>query len=150
MIDRFPPELLKPLQDKFTGGNEGKLYLQLGFYLQIFATAEVYLTSILVTILGFRDFEKLEFITRGMDARIKCERFRQAAKKYNPLGDNLKISLGIFEQECIPLRNSIAHSWAHFNPDTNIIHFASFGKTPSENEKGDMKISSWNPPNPYR
>lgn len=138
MIDRLPLEALPAIRNKFLNELDGRLPLHLGFYLQWFAIAEVHITTILACVLKLTQLEQLEYVIRGMDARVKCERLRQAAKVYRPLGDNLKISLGVFEQDCIPLRNRVAHSWAILDDKTDIIHFGSFGRMPKPNKDGPL------------
>ena len=136
MINRLPPQLLTALRTRFLTGDDARLSLHLGNYLQWFGIAEVNVTTMLAFILNLTQWEQLEYVVRGMDARVKCERLRQAAKAYRPLGDNVKASLSVFEQKCIPLRNRAAHSWPFLDAKTDIISFATFGRMPDRAEDG--------------
>lgn len=140
MIDRLPPQRLAALRTRFLTGDDARLPLHLGNYLHWFGIAEVNITAILAFILNLTQREQLEYIVRGMDARVKCERLRQAARAYRPLGDNLKSSLSVFEQECIPLRNRVAHSWPFLDTKTDIIYFGTFGRFPGIADDGDWKF----------
>ncbi len=140
MINRLPPQFLTALQTRFLTGDDARLPLHLGNYLQWFGIAEVDITTILAFILNLTQWEQLEYVVRGMDARVKCERLRQAAKAYRPLGDNLKASLSVFEQECIPLRNRAAHSLPYLDIKTDIIYFTTFSRIPDLAEDGRWKF----------
>ncbi len=78
MIERLSPELLVALRKNFLDGSDKEMPSHLGVYLQWFGIAEVCITTMLAIVLRFSDWEKFEIIVRGMDARVKCERLRQA------------------------------------------------------------------------
>lgn len=51
-----------------------------------FGVVEIIITRVLADVLEFDDFEMFDLLTRGIDARVKCERLRKACQKYLPMG----------------------------------------------------------------
>jgi hypothetical protein len=130
MIERLPDDMLQPLRSHFLSGREGELALHIGHFVTWFGVAEMWLTSALATILGQHDLEAMDLLIRGMDARVKCERLRQAARAGSGLGPYLKGEISVFEREIIPARNRIAHAWPYLNEKTRILYFVTLGKMP--------------------
>lgn len=130
MIERLSEDLMAVLRKKFMSGTAGELATHIGDFVLNFSTAEMWITNALYWILGITDSARLEHLTKGMDARVKCERLRQAAKAYCQLGPHLSAGLAIFEEDCIPTRNRIAHTWPYLNPATRIIQFSSLANLP--------------------
>lgn len=137
MITRLPPQVLAALRKRFFEGEYGELASHLGTYLMFFGTAEVHLTTMMAAAAGITDFDSAEILIRGMDARVKIERLRQAVKKDDKkLGPNLNALVEVYLQKCLPLRNKIAHSWpltegrsVHFGSMTTIKKATKGGET---------------------
>lgn len=138
MVPRLSNEQLESHRKIFFEDDHSGIYQHTGFYLYWFAAAETSVTAALATILGFNDWHRLDVVTKGMDARVKAERMRQAAKQYRPLGPYLDAYLSYFERECVPRRNNLAHCWTIYDDSDKRIYFASFGKrtTDAINRKG--------------
>lgn len=127
MAKKYPPEELALARKAFLAGEDGALVAHLGFYVMWFAVVEVQVTAALAAVLGLRPLARAEVVMRGMDARVKCDRLRQAAKKYHPIGPNLAVRLKYFEKKSIPLRNSVVHTWPVIEDD-GMVHFDTMGR----------------------
>lgn len=86
------------------------LYIDTGFFVARFSTVELCLTALLAGLSGATDIEAFDILCRGMDARVKTQRLRQAAQRCNGLGPNFSVRLEKFEKGAIPLRNKLVHS----------------------------------------
>ena len=78
---------------------------------RLFNIAEMTLTNLLAYVLRYSDTEGFSLLVRGMDARVKCERFKKACLGRRKLGPNFRQHLNRFERVSVPLRNRISHSW---------------------------------------
>jgi hypothetical protein len=137
-MEKIPPEAREVLRDAFLKGEASTLPVHLGYFFQWYSVAEVSITTMLAWVLDFYNLEKLEYLVRGMDGRVKCERLRQAARAYRPLGPELEVRLEYFQQKVVPLRNKLVHTWPYLNVKTGRIYFMSTGVpggTPDELEK---------------
>lgn len=121
---KFSSQELEDYRSKCSKSDDSHLNALMGNYLIWFAVCEVALTSYLAFALRIGDFERLDYVVRGMDARVKCDRLRKAAARYHKLGDSFRKSLEIFERSVIPLRNLLAHSWPSIHD--NRLYFTSF------------------------
>jgi hypothetical protein len=110
----------------FEGEEDRTLYLHLGYFIMQFSIVELLITELLNKATGDMDYEKFDLLVRGMDARVKCERLKQA-KQFFPLGPNLKARIDHFEMTMVPLRNRITHSWTQTHDDGR-IYFATVGR----------------------
>jgi hypothetical protein len=136
------PEIRKEIREAVFVGQPAKLALHTGYFIMWFGAREGVITQMLAHVLGFFDqAQRLEFVVRGLDARSKCERLRQAAKFLKPLGPNLDSRLLYFLEKIVPLRNRIAHTWMVLEDDGR-IHFTSIGKIHDVIFKGDPTIPS--------
>lgn len=124
---------------KYLSSDDARLSSHLGFFVKMFGLAEMSVTAALFVVLDMKDVIRAEYLTKGMDAGVKCQRLRQAAKAYKPLGPHLKEQLEIFEIDCIPTRNRLAHSWPYLETHSNIIYFASFSNLPDTDIKAPPK-----------
>jgi hypothetical protein len=86
------------------------MYLDIGFFVSWYATAELALTATLAASTGTVDLEAFDILCRGMDARKKLERLRLSAKRHGGIGPNIRARFDFFEKKIIPLRNKIVHS----------------------------------------
>lgn len=109
-------------------------FLAVGYYFSLFAQVELWLTTLLAHASGSRDYPLFEIMCRGMDARVKVERFKAASKYRNiELGDAFRKRLDYFENTLIPLRNDLAHKHLHEDrSDTNLVHLTTIGAIPFE------------------
>lgn len=136
------PDLRKEIRETVFAGQSSILALHTGYFIMWFGACEGIITQMLAHVLGFSDHvQRLEFVTRGLDAKAKCERLRQAAKLLNPLGQNLNERLIYFQEKIVPLRNRIAHTWMVLEDDGR-IHFTSLGKLHDTTFLSDPSIPS--------
>ena len=127
---------------KFLVGSDANLPSRLGHFVMWFGACETIITEILARVLGFYNYpQRLEFVIRGMDARVKCERLRQACEHLCPLGQNLSDRLTYFQNTIVPLRNRVSHSWPILEND-GCIHFTSLGKVHGVEFVADSTLSS--------
>lgn len=122
------PKLREALRGQYITGPESTLPAHIGYFLMWFGTAEVGITTLLALILKLGPMDRIEYLVRGMDARVKCERVREAAASLYPLGPNLDARLKYFQETIVPIRNGIAHSWTVMDAKTKIVSFRSAGK----------------------
>jgi hypothetical protein len=127
MVKKLSLQHRERLRQQFLTGPAAVLPAHVGHFLIWYAITEVAVTTMLAFVLDFRNFERLEYIVRGMDGRVKCERLRQATKRYMPLGPEIEARLWYFEQKVVPLRNRIAHSWPYLDETSGRVIFASVG-----------------------
>lgn len=120
------PVIIKELMTHFLTGEAGQLPSNIGHFMMWFGTAEMFLTRILAFALDINDMRKFELLVKGMDARVKCERFRKATKSHLPAGPILLKALSRFENKMIPLRNKISHSWPVLHEET--VYFCHVGR----------------------
>ena len=128
MAKRLPPKELELYRETRLKSGDAELTMHLGHYFMWYGIVEVNITTLLANVLGYHEYDRMEFLTRGMDARVKCERLRQAAKAYSKLGPNLSVRLSYFERYCTPLRNKLAHCWPYFDKEKRIIEFSTIGR----------------------
>lgn len=124
-------EEIEKIRSAILKGEDANLYLHIGHFMSWFSAAEIRITMLLQVATENRDAESFELLTRGMDARIKCERLRKACKKEDLLGPNLAQRLRIFENRVIPLRNKLAHCMV-MAPDPNggIFYLSTLARLP--------------------
>jgi hypothetical protein len=146
-MERLSPEAMAIMRGGFFDKKTHNLVWHLGLYQLWFGIVELHITYLLLQALGYQDFEKFDLLVRGMDARVKVERLRRAAKAYKPMGPTLKKLLVHFETQHIPLRNRIAHSWPMLD-DSDLIHFGTMGAMPSDQFKSNISVrpSALKPP----
>jgi hypothetical protein len=111
-------------------GDEGNLYLDLGYFISWFAVSEFRITSLLQAATTSQNTTAFDLLTKGMDARVKCERLRAACDLFLPMGSNLDTRLGVFERHIIPLPNKLAHSFVACPHPFTTMHFSSQAKLP--------------------
>lgn len=130
------PDALANVRDAHLGGRAGALYGHLGAFTYWFSIVELNVTMALAHALRFRDFGRFEYLVRGMDAKTKVERLFGADPKFQRLGPNLVVRLDRFKSISVTIRNHIAHSWPHLEPN-DYIYFLSVGAfslEPAEHE----------------
>jgi len=102
------------------------LYLDVGMFVTRFSHVELALTHLLAFLTGSHDLEAFDILCRGMDARVKAERLRKAAKRGKGLGPNFSARLKRFEEHAIQVRNLIVHSAiTHSEGDGPITYYLS-------------------------
>lgn len=107
------------------------LYLDTGFFYTQFAGAELCLTGLLQVATHSTDPKAFNLLVSGMDARVKVNRFRNAAKLCGSIGPNLDARLTVFEKQSISLRNKLAHSVVlPHDTDDSIYEIVSILKQP--------------------
>jgi hypothetical protein len=83
-----------------------------GYVIAWFAAVEIQLTHRLFALSEAKSLERFHTLTKGMDSRVKLERFRQLCKDAElEIGPNLKARLSWFEEAEVPFRNTLAHSF---------------------------------------
>ena len=111
-------------------GEDRDLYLHIGYFMMWYSAVEMRITMLLRVVTQSPNAEGFELLTKGMDARTKCERLRAGAVKNAPLGDVFSQRLDIFERKAISLRNKVAHSFIVSPPDGDAIHFTTISRLP--------------------
>ena len=135
--------LMQGLKDHFLTAEAANLQSNIGHFIMWFGTAEMFLTRLLAHLVGMHDMEKFDLLCKGMDARIKCERFKKAAKQAGGLGKKFSDELSYFEKKSIPLRNRISHSWPVQHEET--IYFCTVKSgafSPTDFKKDGTEIST--------
>lgn len=107
------------------------LYLDIGFFNVQFGACELNLTALLQTATQSGDPKAFDILTSGMDARVKVSRLRQAVKLHGEIGANLHARLKVFEDQCIKLRNKLAHGLLLPTEDPAFYELVSVLKQPS-------------------
>jgi hypothetical protein len=127
MVQKVTPEFREFYRKEYLEGHQAILPVRLGHFMMWFGACEVLITSMITYVLGFDEYPaRLEFIMRGLDGRVKCERLRQAAKSLKPLGPNLDARILYFQEKLAPLRNRIAHTWPI--EEDGVVFFNTLGK----------------------
>lgn len=85
------------------------LWLDLGFFHSWFGFVDIGLAKLLLYSTKSQDLEAFDILCRGLDARAKLERLRQATARHGGIGPNLSARLTRFEK-AIKLRNKLSHS----------------------------------------
>jgi hypothetical protein len=106
-------------REDYISGIDSALFAQVGAFICFYSLVEANLTAFLGHIVQTRDFERLDFLTRGMDAKAKVERLFSADPHYVIIGDNLKNRLERFKSVSLSIRNVIAHT----SPRLDEAHF---------------------------
>ena len=125
------------------------VYAGLGFFQTSFTTAEAFLTMLLAALCK-APMDRFEITARGLDARIKCERIRAAAKQFSALGPNYDDWLSTFERPCIKLRNKMNHNLVFPAPTFDGIYLGparDYSVQRDKHAKGaaaDVRIASLN------
>jgi hypothetical protein len=107
------PEEAERSRHRHYDGIDRDLYLDLGFFNAWFAACELSLTSMLAFAAKTTDLKTFDILCKGMDARVKVERFRKLAK----IGPNLQARLNQFEKGALSIRNKLAHRSFMINED---------------------------------
>ncbi len=114
----------------FERGIDRKLYFHIGYFTVWYAAVEIRLTLLLARATkSMTNLDSFELLTKGMDARIKILRLREALGDL--IGPNLDTRLNIFDRHMRPLRNSAVHSYPVCDPTHSAIGFASLNQLPS-------------------
>jgi hypothetical protein len=128
-----PVELNKVRKDIFES-EDRNLFLHLGYFVAWYGSTEIWLTYLLSIAVNTNDLDSFNLLTRGMDAKVKCERLR-AACRFNgyTIGPNLDDRLAYFHERIIRTRNRILHTFpVVLDDDLNTIHFTTIGKIPGQ------------------
>lgn len=121
---------LRKGREHIFNGEDRDLYFHLGHFNAWYAGAEIRLTLLLAAAVKATDLRAFDILTKGMDARVKLNRLREASLSFKPIGPNLTARFDVFERHLIPLRNRIAHTYAVLERDNEHISFTSLGKIP--------------------
>jgi hypothetical protein len=96
-------------RERTYSSSDRDLYLDVGFFISVFSSAELAITSLLAILTQSKDLAAFDLLCKGMDIRVKIQRIRQAANKHGGIGSNLQKRLDFFEKNAISLRNKISH-----------------------------------------
>lgn len=96
------------------------LSAHIGFFILWYSVAENFLTTALALVLDQPSIPKFTIIAKGMDARVKVHRLREACRMFAPMGPNMDGRLDHFERRCIDIRNHLVHSWPILEDDGQI------------------------------
>jgi hypothetical protein len=106
------------------------LYLHVGFFISWFSAVELRISMLLALATQTPRMEGFELLTRGMDARVKVDRLRRACEGSITIGPHLAARLTLFENQSIPLRNKMSHSFLSIDPGYESVHLASISRLP--------------------
>ncbi|MGC5777587.1 hypothetical protein [Methylobacterium sp. NFXW15] len=112
------PEQLVVEREVRLGLHGHEFYTLLGYFTLNFCTCEAIITRLLSWVLDMQDENKFDLLVRGMDARTKCERLRQAAQVYSPMEAKLEARVLHYLTVVIPTRNKLMHSWPQMHGDS--------------------------------
>jgi hypothetical protein len=121
---------LKKVREDVFSRPETTLYLHTGYFMSWFAATELQLTLMLAIALRYKRLDDFDLLVRGMDARTKCERLRNACKKYKPMGPNLSTRLDHFERKICGVRNKVAHRYLALPNNDGPVYLATLAKMP--------------------
>ncbi len=119
---------LVEFRTKIFSGPDAYLYLNIGYFIAWFTRAELSITYLIAIVSKITDYEAVDVLTKGMDARVKVVCLRELCrKKGKPIGkdSNLGVRLAHFQEKLIPIRNDFAHN------------------APSESKTGIPRIYLW-------
>jgi hypothetical protein len=146
------PWLTEAREKKFRPESQDhEMFLQIGFFTFAYAAAELRLTLLLAEATQIKNLHSFDLLTRGMDVRVKIERFRRACEKGPPIGQNLSVRLEIMNGTMRPLRNQIAHGLTVPMPDKHSLAFAGLaampkfieGRHPDQDDSTPIKYSDF-------
>ena len=120
--------LREALRSQYITGPHSMFPAHLEYFVQWYACSEIGITALLAIVLNAGPLDRLEYLFRGMDARVKTERLRQAAAEYRPLGPELDARLLHFQETIVPVRNQITHCWPYLDETSNVVAFLSAGR----------------------
>jgi hypothetical protein len=108
-----------------------ELYTHIGYFISWFSMIELHITFWLAVTTDVKNVNSFELLTKGMDSRIKLERFRQACHlTKREIGPNLDVRLAYFQRVMIRIRNNLSHTWATMPEDSSVIHFSTLSRMP--------------------
>lgn len=114
---------------------DADLYKHIGYFMCWFAQVEMGITFLMALLTRSNDFVGFDLISKGMDARVKCERLLKLLKMRTQYrkDSNLSLRLAHFEGPIIKLRNKLSHSgfFSTYEPEP-ILHFTSLTQFPNE------------------
>jgi hypothetical protein len=114
----------------FVSGVDKELYFLIGYFNVWFAACELRITLLLAKYTKSFDIEAFELLTKGLDARTKSIRLREACAPHNLIGPNLNRRLLVFEKTFYDLRNKIAHCFPVSDNDKKSVNFLTLARTP--------------------
>ena len=110
--------------------DDREMYVHIGHFIAWYAAAETGVTALLHHFSGKIGPEQFDILTKGLDARGKCERVKSAvALTRYKIDDGLNKRLSHFTGVVATLRNKIVHSHLYWN-DNHSLQMTSLGKPP--------------------
>ena len=84
----------------------------IGAFISQFSQTELALTGLLAAMIRTTDLSAFHTLTRGMDTRVKADRFRELCRPYDmiPKKGALDTRLDLLAQNIAKIRNTLAHS----------------------------------------
>ena len=121
---------LQALKDHLLTSVDYAGFVHIGHFVSWYAACEFMIGTILMHITGGGDPKQFDVLTRGMDARVKVERLRQAA---DIAGIEIPLAfddrLDHFTKAFVGLRNKLVHSYLHWTDERN-LEVCSIGAPP--------------------
>ena len=92
--------------------NEHNLHAAIGYFIAAYSKIELIITVHLAILTKNSDFEAFHILTKGMDLRVKIERFRELCKPLSLIDTKsaLDIRLDLVTSKICNLRNKLSHS----------------------------------------
>ena len=127
-----PPPIpdLKAHRDRTFAADDKELFLHVGHFISYYAAAEFALTMLLQTFTGRPHPAGFHILTRGMDAKIKVKRLKEAIESCGcTLDEGLQKRLNHFTKNLVSLRNVLVHSHLYW-PEGGDLQMTSIGRPP--------------------
>jgi hypothetical protein len=99
------------------------MFLDIGYFVSAFGIVDFSFACTLAVLTRSHDHDMFELLARGMDARVKLERIRAAAKTMKGIGANLNARLKIFETTILRIRNEISHGGVMYSEDAKPLRY---------------------------
>ena len=105
----MPPDQVPAFRAQLRAGADNDMLTDVGYFLVWYSAAELAFTNLTAYICKINDLEMFDTLCRGMDFRVKIERFRRIRANRGGIGPNLDARLTYLAKSCRPLRNRLAH-----------------------------------------
>ena len=113
------PDLVEDRKTAWANENSCTVYLHIGFFIYWYASVETAVSIMLTRATGNQHPAHFHTLTRGMDAKLKCERLREALKISDcTIGPALTKRFEHFTSRLSSLRNQLVHNYPFFHEDT--------------------------------
>jgi hypothetical protein len=126
-------DLAEDREKAWAGKDDQQLYLHIGFFIYWYASAETAITVMLNRFTGRQHPTSFHLLTRGMDAKLKCERLKEAIEHAGcTIEQPLAKRFEHFTRRLSTLRNQLVHNFPYYRNDA--FQLVSVGAPPHDPE----------------